>query len=92
MIHNIAELREQAERCRRLAKTQTNKDVAAKLQDIASQFDEMADVLKRTLVKAEALIVLTDQGPTLHQSVTAAQFHRSSLYPDGSELDRFSVI
>jgi hypothetical protein len=47
VIHNVAELREQAERCRRLAKTQTNKDVAAKLRDIASQFDEMADVLEK---------------------------------------------
>ena len=43
----LLSLEKQAECCRRLAKTQTNKDVAAKLRDIARQFDEMADVLEK---------------------------------------------
>ena len=47
MIQDVAELREQAERCRRLAKNQTNKQVAAQLQDMARQFDELADELER---------------------------------------------
>ena len=47
MIRDVAELREQAERSRRLAKGQTNRDVAGKLYDIARQFDELADALEK---------------------------------------------
>jgi hypothetical protein len=38
-------LREQAERCRRLAEATTDRDIAAKLLDLAREFDAEADRL-----------------------------------------------
>ena len=47
MIRSVPELREQADRCRRLAKGQTNKGIADNLRDMARQFDDLADELER---------------------------------------------
>ncbi|HJR82853.1 MAG TPA: hypothetical protein VJ775_02895 [Sphingomicrobium sp.] len=46
MIRNVADLRDQAKWCRRLAKDQSTETSAKSLKDMARQYDELADEIE----------------------------------------------